>query len=62
VGEEAPYDKIPRPFIRVEHGATETTDITNSEIAYLGYDFIAKAGASDHNYYGLNYYGGMEVY
>ena len=33
VGEEAPYDKIPRPFIRVEHGATGTTDITNSEIA-----------------------------
>jgi mannuronan 5-epimerase len=58
VGEAAPYDKIPRPFIRVEHGATGTTDITNSEIAYLGYDFIAKAGASDLNYYGLNYYGG----
>ncbi|MDQ3868207.1 MAG: right-handed parallel beta-helix repeat-containing protein [Thermoproteota archaeon] len=58
VGEEAPYDKIPRPFIRVEHGATGTTDITNSEIAYLGYDFIAKAGGTDLNYYGLNYYGG----
>ena len=57
-GEAAPYDKIPRPFIRVEHGATGTTDITNSEIAYLGYDFIAKAGGTDLNYYGLNYYGG----
>jgi mannuronan 5-epimerase len=27
----------PRPFILVEQGTTGTTDITNSEIAYLGY-------------------------
>ena len=27
----------PRPYIVVEKGATGTTDITNSEIAYLGY-------------------------
>jgi len=28
---------LPRPYIRVEQGATGTTDITNSEIAYLRY-------------------------
>jgi mannuronan 5-epimerase len=28
----------PRPFIRIEKDATGTTDITNSEIAYLGYE------------------------
>jgi len=28
----------PRPYIRIELGATGTTDITNSEIAYLGYE------------------------
>jgi parallel beta-helix repeat protein len=28
----------PRPYIVVEDGATGTTDITNSEIAYLGYE------------------------
>ena len=28
----------PRGFIKVEHDATGTTDITNSEIAYLGYE------------------------
>jgi hypothetical protein len=27
----------PRPFIRAEPGTTDTIDITNSEIAYLGY-------------------------
>ena len=31
----------PRPYIRVEEGATGTTDITNSEIAYLGYVFVS---------------------
>ena len=53
-GEEAPYDKIPRPFIRVEHGATGTTDITNSELAYLGYEVTEGGGGGS----GLNYYGG----
>ncbi|HKG70866.1 MAG TPA: right-handed parallel beta-helix repeat-containing protein [Nitrososphaeraceae archaeon] len=53
-GEEAPYDKIPRPFIRVEHGATGTTDITNSELAYLGYEVTEAGGGGS----GLNYYGG----
>ncbi len=32
------YDTIePSPFIRVSNEATGTTNITNSEIAYLGY-------------------------
>jgi mannuronan 5-epimerase len=53
-GEEAPYDKIARPFIRVEHGATGTTDITNSELAYLGYEVTEGGGGGS----GLNYYGG----
>ncbi|MER5175448.1 MAG: right-handed parallel beta-helix repeat-containing protein [Candidatus Nitrosocosmicus sp.] len=42
-----------RPVIKVEGGATGTTDITNSEIAYLGYEGGTRAGAS-----GLSYYGG----
>ena len=29
--------KIPRPYIFVEKDATGTTDIINSELAYLGY-------------------------
>ena len=27
-----------RPFIKIEKDATGTTDITNSEIAYFGYE------------------------
>ncbi len=42
-----------RPTIKVEAQATGTTDITNSEIAYLGYEGGTSAGAS-----GLSYYGG----
>jgi mannuronan 5-epimerase len=42
-----------RPTIKVEGSATGTTDITNSEIAYLGYEGGTSAGAS-----GLSYYGG----
>lgn len=42
-----------RPTIKVEGDATGTTDITNSEIAYLGYEGGTSAGAS-----GLSYYGG----
>jgi mannuronan 5-epimerase len=42
-----------RPTIKVEGSATGTTDITNSEIAYLGYEGGTIAGAS-----GLSYYGG----
>jgi len=45
----------PRPFIKVEHDATGTTDITNSEIAYLGYE---SGSTSNTGSGGLNYYGG----
>jgi parallel beta-helix repeat protein len=42
----------PRPYIRVEEGATGTTDITNSEIAYLGYEAGVGAGRSGFRYDG----------
>jgi mannuronan 5-epimerase len=45
----------PRPYIRVESGASGTTDIVNSEIAYLGYE---KGKISGQGTDGLNYYGG----
>jgi parallel beta-helix repeat protein len=49
---EADYAKKPRPFITVDEKSTSSTEITNSEIAYLGY-------LSDGNYgYGLTFYGG----
>jgi parallel beta-helix repeat protein len=45
---------IPRPYLRIEPGATGTTNIVNSEIAYLGFDTsFAGLGAG-----GLNYYAG----
>jgi parallel beta-helix repeat protein len=45
---------IPRPYLRVEPGATGTTNIVNSEIAYLGFDTsFSGLGAG-----GLNYYAG----
>jgi parallel beta-helix repeat protein len=43
----------PRPYIRVEDEATGTTDITNSEIAYLGYESGVGGGKQ-----GLRYDGG----
>ena len=43
----------PRPFIRIEKDATGTTDITNSEIAYLGYE-----GGIGTAVTGLTYLGG----
>ena len=45
----------PRPFIKVEHDATGTTNITNSEVAYLGYE---SGSTSNVGSGGLNYYGG----
>jgi mannuronan 5-epimerase len=45
----------PRPYFRVESGATGTTDIVNSDIAYLGYE---KGKLSGQGTDGLNYYGG----
>jgi poly(beta-D-mannuronate) C5 epimerase len=44
----------PRPSIVVENNATGTTDITNSEIAYLGYEIGKHKGGSGLSYY----YGG----
>jgi mannuronan 5-epimerase len=53
-GAKTDYDTIPRSYIRVEDDATGTTDITNSELAYLGYeDEDDGLGRS-----GLLYYGG----
>ena len=43
----------PRPFIIIERDATGTTDITNSEIAYLGYEGGVGASVT-----GLTYLGG----
>ncbi len=44
----------PRPSIVVENNATGTTDITHSEIAYLGYEEGKHKGGSGLSYY----YGG----
>ena len=44
----------PRPYIRVEEEATGTTDITNSEIAYLGYESRVGGGKSSLRYDGGN--------
>jgi poly(beta-D-mannuronate) C5 epimerase len=44
----------PRPSIVVENNATGTTDIINSEIAYLGYEIGKHKGGSGLSYY----YGG----
>jgi len=43
----------PRPYIRIEAEATGTTDITNSELAYFGYEAGYGAGRT-----GLRYEGG----
>ncbi|HEU4446087.1 MAG TPA: right-handed parallel beta-helix repeat-containing protein [Nitrososphaeraceae archaeon] len=43
----------PRPYMTIEAGATGTLDITNSEIAYLGYEAGYGAGRT-----GLRYEGG----
>lgn len=46
------YDTVePRPFIRVSNQASGTTNITNSELAYLGYSCSKCSG--------LSYYGGI---
>jgi hypothetical protein len=53
-GATTEYDTVSRPYIRVAGDATGTTDITNSELAYLGYE------EEDDNQgrSGLLYYGG----
>ena len=46
------YDTVePRPFIQVSNKASGTTNITNSELAYLGYSCSKCSG--------LSYYGGI---
>ena len=45
----------PRAFIKIESDATGTTDITNSEIAYLGYESGSTSGFGTG---GLHYFGG----
>ncbi len=54
VGAKTDYDTIARPYIRIESDATGTTDITNSELAYLGYE----EEDDNHGRSGLLYYGG----
>lgn len=44
----------PRPYISVESDATGTTDISNSEIAYMGYEGGVGGGPDD----GITYFGG----
>ncbi len=44
------YTMIPRPYIKIEETATGSTEITNSELAYLGY--------SCNGCGGLTFYGG----
>lgn len=51
---ESTVPGAPRPFIIVEKDATGPTDITNSEIAYLGYEKGSFTGSGTS---GLNYYG-----
>ena len=51
-GTKSEYDTVePRPFIRVSNKATGTTNITNSELGYLGYSCSKCSG--------LSYYGGI---
>ena len=50
IDEYVKSDPHPRPSIRVDKKATSTTNITNSELGYLG----GGAGKS----HGLSYYGG----
>ena len=45
-------DKMLRPYIKIEDETTGTTNVTNSELAYLGYD--CAAGCSGLSYYGNN--------
>lgn len=42
-------DRTPRPFIRIERDAPSNTNITNSEIAYLGYNAPKSKGINYHS-------------
>lgn len=50
--EHTGIDAISRPYIKVEDETTGTTNITNSELAYLGYE--CGGGCSGISYYGSN--------
>jgi hypothetical protein len=41
-----PGNALPRPYIAILPAATGTTNITNSEISFLGYDFPLREGLS----------------
>ena len=44
------HNGSPRPYIRVESGASGTTNITNSQLAYLGYEGGWGSGTSGIHY------------
>jgi hypothetical protein len=48
----------PRPYISVESDAVGTTDITNSELAYLGFE----GGVNGGPVVGITYFGGAWKY
>ena len=50
--EHTGIDAIPRPYIKIDDETIGTTNITNSEIAYLGYE--CGGGCSGISYYGSN--------
>ena len=50
--EHTGIDAVPRPYIKIEDETIGTTNITNSEIAYLGYE--CGGGCSGISYYGNN--------
>ena len=50
--EHTGIDAVPRPYIKTEDETTGTMNITNSEIAYLGYE--CGSGCSGISYYGNN--------
>ena len=48
--EHTGIDAVPRPYIIIDKGVTGTMNMTNSEIAYLGYE--CGGGCSGISYYG----------
>jgi poly(beta-D-mannuronate) C5 epimerase len=52
--EKSDINMVPRPYLRIHDDATGTMDITNSELAYLGYE----SEEDNLGRGGLHYYGG----
>ena len=50
--EHTGIDAVPRPYIKIDDEMTGTANITNSELAYLGYE--CGGGCSGLSYYGSN--------